>query len=143
MNVTPQVAFSKSYEPCVYGTRGRPWLSSSARNLTEILNKEVGTGNKGIEDIIDIFDLWLAKRVPGKDYMHSTTKPVTLHEKSLKRCSRVNDIILDLFSGSGSTLIACQQMKRRAYVMEYEPVFVQLAINRFERLTGIKAKLIK
>lgn len=142
-NVTPQVAFSKGYEPCIYGTTGRPWLSSSVRNLTEILNKEIGTGNKGIEDIIDIFDLWLAKRVPGKDYMHPTTKPVTLHEKPLRRCSKINDIVLDLFSGSGSTLIACQQMKRRAYVMEYEPVFVQLAINRFEKLTGLKARLIK
>lgn len=142
-NVTPQVAFSKGYEPCVYGTRGRPWLSSSVRNLTEILNKDIGTGNKCIEDIIDIFDLWLAKRIPGKDYKHSTSKPVTLHEKPLRRCSKINDIVLDLFSGSGSTLIACQQMKRRAYVMEYEPVFVQLAINRFEKLTGIKAKLIK
>jgi len=141
-NVTPQVAFNKSFEGCAYGIKNTPYLSP-INNLSEILNKEIGTGNKEIDDIMNIFDIWLAKRIPGKDYEHSTSKPVTLHEKPLRRCSKINDIVLDLFSGSASTLIACQQMKRRAYVMEYEPVFVQLAINRFEKLTGIKARLIK
>jgi len=141
-NVTPQVAFNKSYEPCVYGIRGKPYLSP-IKNLNEILNKEVGTGNKTADDIMDIFDIWLAKRLPGQDYEHSTSKPPTLHEKPLRRCSKINDIVLDLFTGSGSTMIACEQLKRRSYMVEIEPIFCQLIINRFEKLTGIKAELIK
>jgi len=141
-NVTPQIAFNKSFEPCVYGIVGKPYLSP-IKNLNEILNKEIGNGNRTADDIMDIFDIWLAKRLPGQDYEHSTSKPPTLHEKPLRRCSKINDIVLDLFSGSGSTMIACEQLKRRAYMVEIEPIFCQLIINRFEKLTGIKAELIK
>jgi DNA modification methylase len=141
-NATPQIAFNKCFEPCVYGIRGKPYLSP-INNLNEIMNKEVGTGNRSIDDIMDIIDIWLAKRLPGQDYEHATSKPPTLHEKALRRCTKINDIVLDMFGGSGSTLIACEQLKRKAYLMEYEPIFCQLIINRFEKLTGIKAKLIK
>ena len=137
-NVTPQVAFNKCYEPCVYGIKGKPYLAP-INNLNEVLNKEVGTGNRAIEDILDILDIWLVKRLPGQDYEHPTSKPPTLHEKALRRCTKINDIVLDLFGGSGSTLIACEQLKRRAYLIEKEPIFCQLIINRFEKLTGQKA----
>jgi len=138
-NVTPQVAFSKCYEPCIYGIKGKPFLSN-IHNLSEIMNKEVGTGNRTIDDILDIIDIWLAKRLPGQEYEHPTQKPTTLHEKALRRCTKINDIVLDLFGGSGSTLIACEQLKRKAYLVEIEPIFVQLIINRYEKLTGKKAK---
>jgi DNA modification methylase len=141
-NVTPQVAFNKGYEPCVYGVIGQPFLSP-IKNLNEVLNKEIGTGNRTADDIMDIFDIWLAKRLPGQEYTHPTAKPVTLHEKPLRRCSKINDIVLDLFAGSGSVMAGCEQLKRRAYMVEIEPVFCQLIVNRFEKLTGIKAQLIK
>ena len=141
-NATPQVAFNKCYEPCVYGTKGKPYLAP-LHNLNEILDKEIGTGNRTIDDILDILDIWLAKRLPGQEYEHPTSKPPTLHEKALRRCTQINDIVLDLFGGSGSTLIACEELKRRAYLVEKEPIFCQLIINRFEKLTGVKAKLIK
>ena len=117
-------------------------LEEWAKEANEILNKEIGTGNRTADDIMDIFDIWLAKRLPGQDYEHPTSKPPTLHEKPLRRCSKINDIVLDLFGGSGSTMIACEQLKRRAYMVEIEPIFCQLIINRFEKLTGIKAELI-
>ena len=63
-----------------------------------------------------------------------------LHEKALRRCTKPGDIILDLFGGSGSLLIACEQLKRSAYLVEREPVFVDLIIRRYEKLTGKKAK---
>jgi hypothetical protein len=56
MNPTPGVAFNKCYESCVYGTVGRPYLSKEILNLTEIMNKEVGTGNQGLEDVQDILE---------------------------------------------------------------------------------------
>ncbi len=141
-NVVPQVAFNKVYEPCVYGTRGSPYLSKNHYNLTEVMNKEIGTGNDLIEDVLSLLDIWLVKRLPGQQYTHPTEKPPTLHEKALKRCSKVNDVVLDLFGGSGSTLVACEQLKRSAYLVEVEPIFCDLIKNRFEALTGIKAKKI-
>lgn len=135
-NPTPQLAFNKSYEACVYGTIGKPYLSSSVTNLNEVLNKEIGTGNRLPDDILDLFNIWLAKRIPGSEYEHPTQKPPSLHEKALRRCTRVGDTVLDLFGGSGSTLIACEQLKRKAVLVEIEPVFCDLIIKRFEKLTG-------
>ena len=141
-NVTPQIAFNKAYEPCVYATRGKPYISSQVTNLNEIINKETGTGNRLPEDILDLFDIWLAKRLPTTEYLHPTQKPVTLNEKPLRRCTKPGDAVLDLFGGSGSVLIACEQMKRRCFMAELDPVFCEVIIKRYESLSGKSAKLI-
>lgn len=142
MNPTPQVAFSKCYEPVVYGTRGNPYLAP-INNLNEILNKEIGTGNRTIDDILDLLDIWLVKRLPTSEYEHPTSKPPSLYEKSLRRCTRPNDIMLDMFAGGGSQMSACEQLKRRCFMVELEPRFCDVIIKRYELLTGEKAKLIK
>jgi DNA modification methylase len=141
-NMTPQIAFNKVYEPCVYGVRGKPFLSSTT-NLNEILNKEIGTGNQVADDILDLFSIWLAKRKAGQEYLHPTEKPVTLHEKPLRRCTKPGDVVLDLFGGSGSTLVACEQLNRTAYLMELSPVFCDVIVERYFQLTGKKAELCK
>ena len=132
-NVTPQIAFNKCFEPCVYGIRGKPYLSSNATNFAEILNPEIENGNRRIEDILDLLDIWLVRRLPTNEYLHPTEKPVKLHERPLKRCSRVGDAVLDLFGGSGSTLIACEQLKRQAFLIEKDPAFCDVIINRFKK----------
>jgi DNA modification methylase len=137
-NMTPQLAFNKAYEPCVYATRGKPYLSET-HNLTEILNREIAPGNRTIDDIIDLFDIWLAKRDPAISYQHPTQKPPTLHDKALRRCSKPGDIILDVFAGSGSLMVACEQLKRSCYMSELEPIFCDVIISRYEQLTGQKA----
>lgn len=139
INPTPQVAFSKLYEPCVYGTRGKPFLSPKHTNLGEILNKDIGVGNATLDDIMDMVDIWLAKRVAGDDYQHPTQKPLSLHERPFTRCSKVGDKVLDLFGGSGSTLLACEQLKRKAFLVEESPIFCQIIINRYESFSGNKA----
>lgn len=139
---TPQVAFNKVYEPCVYSTRGAPYLSPRVLNLNEVLNKEIGSGNKLIDDVLDALNIWLAKKLPGANYEHPTEKPPTLHEKALRRCTKPGDAVLDLFGGSGSTLIACEQLKRRAFLVEKEQIFCDLIIRRYEQLTKSKAKKI-
>ena len=138
-NPTPQVAFNKCYEPCIYGTIGSPYLSKTEQGLTEIMNEEIGTGNKSLDDI----NLWTSKRLAGEEYKHATSKPIDLHHRAIKRCTKPNDIILDSFGGSGSTLIACELLNRRCYLVELEPVFCDLIINRYEKLTGNKALIIK
>jgi DNA modification methylase len=139
-NMTPQVAFNKVYEPCVYGTIGRPYLAKKSTSLNEVMNKEVGTGNRALDDILDLIDIWLVKRKSAKDYTHPTEKPPTLHEKAIRRCTKPGDTILDLFGGSGSTLVACEQMKRKCLIYEKEPIFCDLIIDRFQSLTSLKAK---
>lgn len=131
---TPQVAFNKVTEYCVYGTRGKPYLSDKVKNLNEILNKETTTGNRLVEDILDMLNIWLVKRLPSQEYSHPTQKPPTLHKKALRRCSRPGDIVLDVTGGSGSILSACEQLKRTAYLCEMEPIFCQLIINRFKQI---------
>ena len=136
---TPQVAFNKVIELCVYGTRGKPTLNSSIQNLSEIMNKDVNSIGL-YDDLMSIVQLWLVKRDMTADYEHPTQKPITLCEKPLKRCSSPGEIILDLFGGSGSTLIAAEQLKRRAFLVEIDPTFCDLIVRRWEHFTGNHAK---
>lgn len=140
-NPVPSVAFNKCYEPCTYGVRGKPYITKSIQNLNEVLNKEITTGNNLIQETLDHLDVWMVKRLSGKDYEHATSKPPKLHEKAIRRCTKPGDIILDSFSGSASTMIAAEQLKRRVYAVELEPAFCDLAIKRYEKLTGRKARI--
>lgn len=135
-NATPNVAFNKCYEPCVYGTIGKPYLSAKSSNFTEILNPEIETGNRTIDDILDLLDIWLVKRLPSTEYLHPTEKPVTLHEKPLKRCTKAGHNVLDLFGGSGSTLIACEQLGRTAFLIEKDPIFCDVIKKRYLALNS-------
>ena len=74
---------------------------------------------------------------------HPTPKPIELIAKALKNSSRNGDKVLDSFGGSGSTLIACEQLGRKCYMMELDPKYCDVIIKRWETLTGKKAKLIK
>lgn len=142
-NPVPQVAFSKVYEPCVYGTIGTPYLSPNATNYDEVLNKDIGTGSEMIENFLEMVNVWAVQRLGGNAYEHPTEKPVTLHHKPYKRCSKINGNILSLFGGSGGDLIAAEQLNRTCFMMEMDPVFVDLIIRRFEEYTGVKAVKIE
>ena len=139
-NPVPNVAFAKCFEPCTYGVRGRPYLSKNLQSFNEVMNKEIGNGNRLIDDILDYLDIWLVKRLAGNQYEHPTSKPPTLYEKCIRRCTRPGDIIHDSYLGSGSLLIAGEQLKRKVYGAEIEPIFCDLIIKRYEKLTGQKAK---
>src|SRR3989338_9829880 len=137
---TVKVAFNKATEFACYGTRGTPFLNDKLKNLNTILNKEVEGGSRAISDIIDLFSIWLEKRLPTDQYEHPTQKPPTLHEKALRRCTRVGDNVLDLCAGSGSLMVACEQMKRRSFLCEVDPIFATLITKRYELLTKNKAR---
>lgn len=141
-NPTPGVAFNKVYEPCVYGVRGKPYLGKDQTKYNEVLNQELGTGNDLITQVDMYMDVWTAKRLASKNYEHATSKPITLHEKAIKRCTKAGDIILDSFLGSGSTLLCADQLGRTVYGCELEPVFCDLIIKRWELMTGKKAVII-
>ena len=140
--LTPQIAFNKGMEIAVYGTVGKPYLHPTNLNLTEFLDKEVASGKRQIDDLLDLFQIWACQRLHSSEYQHPTQKPATLHEKPLRRCTKPGDVVLDLTAGSGSTLVACHQMKRRAFLCEIEPVFCDLIVERAKAL-GITPSLLK
>ena len=81
---------------------------------------------------------------PIKSELHPTMKPVKLFDYQIKNSSKQNSgieetIILDLFGGSGTTLVCCEQNNRTCYMMEFDPKYVDVIITRWEALTGKKA----
>lgn len=87
------------------------------------------------------FDLWSISRDNGKDYVHGTQKPVAVPERGVGNSSKKDDAVLDLFGGSGSTLIACEKLARNAFVMELDEKFVDVIIKRWQDYTGKEATL--
>lgn len=75
--------------------------------------------------------------------LHPTMKPIKLLSRLIKNSSRVDECVLDLFGGSGSTLIACEQLSRTCYMIELDPKYCDVIIKRWETLTGKKAELEK
>ena len=109
------------HEPCLYGWKeGAGHLWASDRKQTTVLNFDRPTRNKE----------------------HPTMKPVKLFDYQIQNNTKGGDCVLDLFGGSGTTLIACEQNGRNAYVMELDPKYCDVIIHRWEKLTGEKAKRI-
>lgn len=88
----------------------------------------------------NVTDVWSVKKVSPQHMIHLTEKPVELAVRALQYSSRRGEHVLDLFGGSGSTLIAAEQTKRRAYLMEIDPLYCDVIVRRFEQLTGKKAQ---
>src|SRR5260370_29341337 len=80
---------------------------------------------------------------PVKSDFHPTMKPVALIEQLVTDGSPSGGIVLDLFGGSGTTLIACERAHRSARLMELDPGYVDVIVTRWETLTGRKAELIR
>ena len=85
--------------------------------------------------------VWLYDR-PSKSKLHPTTKPIELINKAIKNSSKTKNIVLDLFLGSGSTLIACEKTNRVCYGMELDTKYCDVIVERWEQLTGQKANKI-
>jgi DNA modification methylase len=87
-------------------------------------------------------DLWHVKKVNPQSMVHLTEKPVELAVKAIQYSSRPGECVLALFGGSGSTLIACEQTDRHAYLMEIDPAYCDVIVQRWEEFTGEKAERI-
>jgi DNA modification methylase len=85
-------------------------------------------------------DVWSIKKVSPQNMIHLTEKPVELAVRAMHYSSRRGENVLDLFGGSGSTLIAAEQTGRRAFVMEIDPLYCDVIVRRFEQFTGRKAE---
>ncbi len=83
-------------------------------------------------------DIWELARDAQLTYLHPTQKPIELMEIPINNSSIQGDLILDLFLGSGSTLIACEHTNRICYGMELDPIYCEIICQRWENLTGKK-----
>jgi len=101
------------HEPCLYG-----WLAGdshkwySDRKQTTVIN----------------FDR------PNRNAEHPTMKPIGLFGYQIENSSKVGDIVIDPFGGSGTTMVACEQLKRKAYIVEYDPKYCDVIVNRMRKL---------
>lgn len=86
--------------------------------------------------------IWKIGRDAQSKYVHPTQKPVALPEEAINNSSKGKDIVLDLFGGSGSTMIACEKTGRHARLMELDPKYCDVIVKRWEEFTGKKAELI-
>ena len=100
-----------------------------ASNGKEITGKRIGS-------------VWAIDKDSANSYVHPMQKPVKLSKLAIRNTTNKRDIVLDLFGGSGSTLIACEQLNRICYMMEYDPKYVDVIIKRWEDFTGKKAVLL-
>lgn len=101
-----------------------------ASNGKELTGKRIGS-------------VWTIKKDSSSSYVHPTQKPVKLSEFAIRNTTERGDIVLDLFGGSGSTLIACEQMERKCRIMEYDPAYCDVIVDRWEKFTGNKAELVR
>lgn len=109
------------HEPCLYGWKsGAGHLWASDRKQTTVLEFDRPTKNKE----------------------HPTMKPVALFDYQIKNNTKGGNAVLDLFAGSGTTVIACEQNGRDAYAMEFDPRYCDVIIKRWETLTGNRAVLL-
>ena len=106
------------------------------RQCEFILFIKGGAFHKG--DKSDI-DLWRIGRDDATTYVHGTQKPIGVSGRAITNSSKEGDIILDYFGGSGSTMIACEQLGRKCRMMELDPHYCDVIIARWEKLTGQKA----
>jgi len=87
-------------------------------------------------------DLWHVKKVNPQSMVHLTEKPVELAVRAIQFSSKPGENVLDLFGGSGSTLIGCEQTQRRAFLMELDAPYCDVIVKRWEEFTGRKAERI-
>ena len=156
--------FQWQHEPILYGWKagakhrwfgGRKQGTTISENFPVVMSQDAdgsmlinfASGNKNLvlrvpaAEVVNTEDastlIYVDK--PKRNGEHPTMKPIALCAKCIKNSSRRGDTVLDLFGGSGSTLIACEQLDRKCYVMELDPVYCDVIVERWEQLTGEKA----
>ena len=112
--------YQRQYEPILYG-----WPEGAKRRWC-------GARDQG--------DVWLLDR-PAKNALHPTMKPVALVERAIRNSSRIGDLVLDPFGGSRTTLIAAETTGRKAALLELDPKYVDVIVDRWQRFTGRAAVL--
>lgn len=140
------------HEPCLYGWKGGAGhYFIDLRTLTTVFDDEKPLDeltNKELKELVANYRQAVPTTIirepkPSKSEEHPTMKPVRLIAKLIGNSSREGELVLDIFGGSGTTMIACEQLNRRCYMMELDPHYADVIIERWEKFTGQKAARIK
>lgn len=136
------------HEPCLYGWKegeGHYFIYDRTQDTVKE-DKEINFDELSKEEAVAMLKKAYARvstvqkeNKPVTNDLHPTMKPIGLIGRLIANSSKKGEIVLDLFGGSGSTLIACEQLKRKCYMMEYDPQYVDVIIERWEKMTGKKA----
>lgn len=130
--------YHRCYEPCMLGWKdgNKHYSNKKIADLRDVFMMDK-------TDFTDLADVWYERRDATNEYVHPTQKPIRLAERALKKNSVTGDIVLDAFGGSGSTMMACEQMDRSARSIELDPKFCDVIVNRWEKFTGKTAEIIR
>ena len=142
------------HEPCIYGWKdGAPHYFTDDRTLRTVVDEWPDFDQMDKAALRDfckrVFDKdALATDIvredkPTRNAEHPTMKPIPLVGRFVRNSSQRGQSVIDLFGGSGSTLMACEQLKRQCRTMEYDPVYCDVIIARWEKYTGRKATKIE
>ena len=138
------------HEPCLYGWKdgaAHYFLDSRKQStVIEDLQPDLAHMKKAEMEALlrEIYAEETATDVireakPNVSELHPTMKPLKLIARQIRNSSKTGEKVLDLFGGSGTTLIACEQMDRRCFMMEFDPHYADMIVDRWEQLTGLKA----
>lgn len=140
--------YQSMYEPFLMGCKGKKIETWNGKRKERSVIEPVDWMDeeelrKTVRDLLESVPTdVIRENKPLKNDLHPTMKPVRLIAKLIINSSNQNDIVLDLFGGSGTTLVAAEQLDRNAYLMELDPRYVDVIIDRWEKLTGEKAVLL-
>ena len=148
--VLGRMDYQPKHEPCLYGWKeGAGHYFVDDRSQSSVIEDEKPDIKKmKKEELIKLLEEIYSDKVsttvikenkPQVSDLHPTMKPIKLLAKLIKNSSKKEEIVLDLFGGSGSTLITCEQLGRINYTMEYDPHYIDVIIQRWENFTGEKA----
>lgn len=138
------------HEPCLYGWKeGAAHYFIDDRTNTSVIEDQIPKFKslkkedmvKLLEDIYSdkISTTIINEDKPNRSVEHPTMKPLQLLARHVKNSSKQEELILDIFGGSGSTMMTCEQLNRRCFMMELDPKYVDVIIERWEKFTGEKA----
>ena len=140
------------HEPCLYGWKdGGAHYFTTNRSLTTVYEEKLDLDMMTKDELKELLRSFLGGDVPTtvidenkplRNADHPTMKPVPLIGRQIKNSSRHGDIILDMFGGSGTTLIAAEQLGRRCRMVEFDPIYADVIVKRWEELTGLEARRI-
>jgi DNA modification methylase len=137
------------HEPCLYGWKsgGSHYFIKNRKQSTVIdddIDLDLLTKDELREMLLDILEpsTIVRENKPQKNGEHPTMKPVSLIKKQVKNSTKKGEIVLDIFGGSGTTLLACEELDRICYMCEIDPKYCDVIIKRWETLTGETAVLL-
>ena len=148
--VLGRMDYQPKHEPCLYGWKeGAGHYFVDDRSQSSVIEDEKPDIKKmKKEELIKLLEEIYSDKIsttvikenkPQVSDLHPTMKPIKLLAKLIKNSSKKEEVVLDLFGGSGSTLITCEQLGRINYTMEYDPHYIDVIIQRWENFTGKKA----